>query len=161
MKKLILVRHGKSSWEFDLPDEKRPLKKRGITDAGLVSEEFITMAIEPDKVFSSPANRAFSTCEIFAKKLQFEDSKIQIVKNLYDFQGEKVISFVKNLPDDHNIVMIFGHNHAFTSISNIFGDELIENLPTSGLIAIDFDVNSWQEIKSGKTVLSIFPRDLK
>ncbi|PAM96716.1 histidine phosphatase family protein, partial [Flavobacterium sp. IR1] len=28
MKRLILVRHGKSSWENDLPDDERPLKKR-------------------------------------------------------------------------------------------------------------------------------------
>ena len=29
MKTLILVRHAKSSWKYDLTDHERPLKKRG------------------------------------------------------------------------------------------------------------------------------------
>ncbi len=57
--------------------------------------------------------------------------------------------------------MIFGHNHAFTSICNIFGNNFIDNLPTSGLVVIDFDIDSWENIKKGVTRFSIFPRDLK
>ena len=161
MKKLILVRHGKSSWKFDLPDDKRPLKKRGIVDAGLVAEEFKAKSIVPDQVFSSPATRAFTTCKIFIKNLNIDDHDVKIIETLYDFGGENVIDFVKSLPESYNIVMVFGHNHAFTSICNIFGNMFVENLPTAGLIAIDFDVNSWQDIKKGETVLRIFPRDLK
>ena len=38
MKTLYIVRHAKSSWEYDgIKDIDRPLKKRGINDAYLVS----------------------------------------------------------------------------------------------------------------------------
>ena len=37
----------------------------------------------------------------------------------------------------------------------------IDNLPTSGLVVINFDVQSWTDITRGKTELTIFPRDLK
>ena len=60
-----------------------------------------------------------------------------------------------------NEIMIFGHNHAFTSITNIFGSTFIENLPTSGLVKINFDVNSWSDIKSGETELILIPKELK
>ncbi len=33
MKNLYLVRHAKSSWEYDLTDHERPLNKRGFKDA--------------------------------------------------------------------------------------------------------------------------------
>ena len=57
--------------------------------------------------------------------------------------------------------MIFGHNHAFTSISNIFGDRYIENLPTSGLVKIIFDTNVWSDITNGQTEFIISPKNLR
>jgi phosphohistidine phosphatase len=57
--------------------------------------------------------------------------------------------------------MIFGHNYAFTSIVNRFGSTFIDNLPTCGLVWIQFDINSWKEIKTGITKLVIKPKDLK
>jgi phosphohistidine phosphatase len=161
MKKIILVRHGKSSWEHDVTDKERPLKKRGITDAHLVSEAFLTKKVSLDAIYSSAANRAFSTCEIFVKVFNREVASVTVLDKLYDFEGQIVIDFIKSLDDRYNNVMIFGHNNAFTSICNIFGDVYIDNLPTSGLVAIDFDVNSWVDIKKGKTSLTIFPRDFK
>ncbi|MEM6517562.1 MAG: histidine phosphatase family protein [Bacteroidota bacterium] len=161
MKKLILMRHGKSSWEFDLPDDNRPLKSRGINDARLVSEIFKEKNINFDVVLSSPANRAFSTCKIFLKNFNFNFENIQVVPDLYDFHGENVIKTIKNVDDRYHNIMIFGHNHAFTSICNIFGDKFIENLPTSGLAVIEFEIDSWRDLKKGTTTLTIFPSDYK
>ena len=161
MKTLILIRHAKSSWEYDVSDKKRPLKKRGFNDADLVSKAFKEKSLIPDFAFSSPANRALSTCKIFLKTLSFSTEKLNIEDDLYDFGGESVINFLKNVNEDYQNVMIFGHNHAFTSICNIFGDTYIDNLPTSGLVVIDFDVDTWSNIDNGTTRFTIFPRDLK
>lgn len=161
MKTLILVRHAKSSWKHDVLDLNRPLKKRGVTDASLVSKAFSNKKISIDNVFSSPANRAYSTCEIFIKNLNMRTDMVHIVDDLYDFGGHKVIHFVKSLNQYSQNVMIFGHNHAFTSICNIFGHVFIDNLPTSGLVVLDFEVNSWHDIHKGNTRFTIFPKELK
>jgi phosphohistidine phosphatase len=161
MKTLTLIRHAKSSWEHPLDDRERPLKRRGFKDAELVSKTFLEKGLIPDIIFSSPANRALSTCKIFISNLNLNDKTLRIEEDLYDFGGESVIQFLKKIPQDYENVMIFGHNHAFTSICNIFGDEFISNLPTSGLVVIDFDVTSWSEIAHGTTRFTIFPRDLK
>ncbi len=161
MKIITLVRHGKSSWEFDVSDRDRPLKKRGVNDAILVSDYFKNEGVYPEFIFSSPANRALSTCRIFINQLEFNYKFLQISEELYDFGGHQVIDFIKNLSEDYNNVMIFGHNHAFTSICNIFGDHYIDNLPTSGLVSIEFEVDRWNAIENGRTSLTIFPRDLK
>lgn len=161
MKTIILVRHGKSSWKYDVIDAERPLKQRGKEDSKLVSNALLKHQISSDKIFSSPAKRALNTCKIFAKTLQIPENEIKIIDNLYDFGGQNVINFIKSLDNDYKTVMIFGHNHAFTSISNIFGDKYIDNLPTSGLVVINFEVDLWKNIDQGKTLLTIFPRDLK
>ncbi len=161
MKIITLVRHGKSSWEFDVTDRERPLNKRGIKDASLVSKYFKNKGMLPQFIFSSPANRALSTCRIFLNNLGISDKKLKIVEDLYDFGGHQVVDFLKNMSEDYDNIMIFGHNHAFTSICNIFGDDYIDNLPTSGLVTIELNVDQWDAINTGHTALTIFPRDLK
>ena len=162
MKTIVLVRHGKSSWEFDLPDAQRPLKSRGINDANLVANQFIQLKEEfLGRIFSSPANRALSTCKIFVESFNLSENSISIIDELYDFGGESVIRFIKNLPNSVDEIMIFGHNHAFTSIANIFGDKFIDNVPTSGLIKLKFDIDNWQNLRQGTTELVIIPKELK
>lgn len=160
-KKITLVRHAKSSWKHDVTDKERPLAKRGINDANLVSQHVKKDFVQPDAVFTSPANRALTTCGIFSSNLNIPDHKIKIFDELYDFSGESVIRFIKSLNNDYNNIMIFGHNHAFTSISNIFGDKFIDNLPTSGFVTIKFDTDKWESIDKGQIELIGFPKHLK
>ena len=161
MKKIIFVRHAKSSWENDVGDVERPLKKRGITDSTLVSKEFTGYEIRPEIVFSSPAKRAFETCKIFVRNLNIIEENVRINEDLYDFGGQNVVKFIKLMSDNYKTVMIFGHNHALTSIVNAYGNVYVDNLPTSGLVVIAFDIENWSDLKQGKTVKTIFPRDLK
>lgn len=161
MKTIVLVRHGKSSWKYDVGDKERPLKKRGVNDANAVSREFEKTKFQPDLVLSSPANRALSTCKIFIKNLGYSNDILEIRNELYDFGGHSVINCIKALDDTHEQIMIFGHNHAFTSITNSFGSEYIANLPTTGLVMINFDIDSWKDLKQGKTELMIIPSALR
>jgi phosphohistidine phosphatase len=160
-KKLILIRHAKSSWEFNLPDKERPLTNKGITDAKLVSNYLKENISHCDAIFTSPAKRALSTCNIFLSVLNLREERLKIIDDLYDFEGERVINFIKSLNNEYKNVMIFGHNHAFTSISNIFGNKFIDNLPTAGVVVINFDINDWKKINKGQTELLIFPKQFK
>ena len=93
--------------------------------------------------------------------MEISDKKLEIIEDLYDFGGQNVMNFLRSLPDNEHTVMIFGHNHAFTSLVNILGTEYIDNLPTSGLAMIEFDISNWQELSKGETKLLLFPRHLK
>lgn len=161
MKTLILVRHGKSSWEYSVGDKDRPLSQRGINDAHLVSDNFNEQSIPIDATFSSPANRALHTSMIFIRQLYFPLDKFRVVNELYDFSGEYVLQFVKELDADLNTVLIFGHNHAFTHIANSLGNTYIDNVPTSGLVQLEFDTKDWKSITKGNTKQTIFPKQLR
>jgi phosphohistidine phosphatase len=115
----------------------------------------------PTFIVSSLAKRALNTCKIFVRAFNLSENSIHIEEGLYDFGGESVIAFIRNLPDSCSDIAIFGHNHAFTSISNIFGSIFIDNLPTSGLVKINFDVDSWSDISHGETELILIPKALK
>lgn len=161
MKTIVLIRHGKSSWEHPVNDIDRPLKSRGVNDAKLVCEVFMKSNFHPDLVVTSPAKRAHDICKIFTNKMEISSKIIQINPTIYDFEGSKTADFIKSLDEIYHKVMLFGHNYAFTSLVNRFGNRYIDNLPTSGLVKINFDVDSWKDISKGTTELMILPRDLK
>ena len=90
MKQLILMRHGKSSWDYDVSDKDRPLQERGINDAHKVSKTFGLHAPKIDFIFSSPANRALHTSMIFVRNLEYDLSNFRVNHMLYDFSGNSV-----------------------------------------------------------------------
>lgn len=161
MKHLILIRHGKSSWEYAVSDKDRPLRERGVNDALLVSDALRKQDLKIDFSFSSPANRALHTGIIFLRQLDYDFSNFQITNALYDFSGESAIEFIKKLDDKLETVLVFGHNYAFTHIVNSLGNSYIENVPTSGLVHLSFNENSWSSIIKGTTKQIIFPKQLR
>ncbi|PRX55444.1 SixA phosphatase family protein [Flagellimonas meridianipacifica] len=161
MKQIVLMRHGKSSWDYEVSDKDRPLKERGIHDAHLVAEKLSSKGFSIDFAYSSPANRALHTSMIFLRGIGFDLTRFQVTNALYDFSGDSVAAFIESLPDTLDTVMIFGHNYAFTTLANTWGDTYIENLPTAGLVQIEFDVNGWSKISKGRTKQIVFPKHLR
>ena len=117
MKKVIFVRHGKSSWNDPyLSDDQRPLKKRGridgMTIANILKEE--NLAIE--KIFTSHAVRAKETAIIFKDLLNI--SEFSKHKELYHAGELEILRFLNKVDNDLNLIMLFGHNPGFTSLNN-------------------------------------------
>tara|TARA_R110002096_G_scaffold236941_2_gene427722 strand:+ start:596 stop:1081 length:486 start_codon:yes stop_codon:yes gene_type:complete len=161
MKQLILVRHAKSSWKHDVIDHERPLKNRGFNDAEIVSNYLKNSALNVDLVLSSDAMRAKTTAGIFISNLEINEEIFNLNHDLYDFSGENLVKTIKQCDDKITNLMVFGHNHAITAFVNTFGNTYINNVPTSGVVVIEFKINSWKNLNKGKTTKIVFPRDLK
>ena len=161
MKYLTLIRHAKSSWKHDVPDDLRPLKNRGLEDSKAVSNYLKDKIFLPDLILSSHASRAKTTAKIFIEILHFYEVDYQLNKNLYDFSGANLLKEVQNSNADVNSLMIFGHNHAITSFINTYGSIFIENVPTCGVVQIKFNIEDWKDLNKGETILTVFPRDLR
>lgn len=161
MKNLILIRHAKSSWDAPVQDFDRTLKKRGINDAHTVSLHFVKYVPSSFVIYSSTAKRARETAIIFAEALLYPVNSIIFEDDLYTFDENKLEKGIKSLSDDYENVILFGHNAAITDFVNKFGDIFIDNVPTSGLVWLRFDSDHWKKIHDGKTVRTIFPKNLK
>ena len=161
MKRLVFIRHGKSSWKHNVEDENRPLKKRAYKDARAVARSFKATLQMPATIWSSPAVRAFETAKIFKEELQIEDENFHVNSKLYTFNWEDLFKIIKSCKDEVDQLLVFGHNPAFTSLVNKLGDKEFSNVPTTGLVLIDFETNSWNDLKDGKTILNLFPKNLR
>jgi phosphohistidine phosphatase len=157
MKTVLFIRHAKSSWKFtDLEDIDRPLNKRGLRDAPLMGEQLLNRQIFPDLMISSNAVRAYSTALIIATKLKYPVQNIQQKNQIYEATSETVLNILRQLPDDKNIVFIFGHNPTFTMIANQFSSENIVNVTTCGIVAINFEIASWEALNQQNSHFSFF-----
>lgn len=162
MKTLYIVRHAKSSWEYSgIEDIDRPLKKRGIKDAHLISKYLSKKIKRPDVFVSSSANRALHTSIIFCENLNFPLANLQINKQLYSFSDGYLVKTVYALDDGFNSAIIFSHDHGINTFVNEFGDRPIAHVTTCGVIGIKFDEKHWKNIRRGKTFLTEFPKNHK
>ena len=160
MKTWVMIRHAKSSWEFNLPDRDRPLADRGINDAMLVGRELSKHNLHFDQVFSSPAKRAFDTALLMVSELGLSTENIQIEEELYDFMGKQALGFVRSLPDDLHTIMTFGHNNACTHLAQSLGNYTNDNIPTATAVIFHFDVSLWSDIQQCDCT-SIRPKTLR
>lgn len=162
MKKLFIIRHAKSSWkEENLDDFDRPLNKRGRKNAPYMGEILKEKHICPDIILSSPALRAKITAEIIAKKVNyFKD--IVFNKNIYDSNETTLHNLLTELDNKRKIAFLVAHNPEV----NILADYYVgfnENIPTCGIVEIEFDCKKWQDISpfNAKLISFEYPKKYK
>lgn len=156
-KTLYLVRHGKSSWKNEsLTDSERPLNKRGKRDAPFMGKLLRQSSDLPDVIISSPAKRALSTAKLFASELGYTKENIVVIEELYMGDESDFIKIIQNIKDSANSIMLFGHNPGITYFASFISDSNIENIPTAGIVRIDFNIKSWEEIGRTKGSLILF-----
>ena len=151
MKTLIIVRHGKSDWSYEeLADIDRPLKPRGVNDAYNMAGRLKSKNIIPDLIITSPANRALYTSIIFAREIGVSLNQIEINESLYFSYESDILQIIKNVNDTISTLMIFGHNPTFTNFANEFVKNQIDNIPTSGIVLLKFNIENWKQIAKDK-----------
>jgi len=161
MKNLILIRHAKSSWELPIRDHDRPLTKRGISDAHLISDKLKHSLPNKFLLWSSTARRTLDTAKIIAQNLLIPEELVIQDKAMYTFDYKSLFGFIKNINNQHDNLILFCHNNAITDFVNKFGDTFIDNIPTSGVVFLEFNQDNWEDIHNGKVTKTIFPKDLK
>jgi len=157
MKYLYLIRHAKSSWDHpELSDHDRPLSKRGKRDAPLMAKVLKKKNIRPDLILSSTAKRAIDLAYIIAEELNYKKKKILASKSLYLADIDEMLSAVRDADDEAEIVFMLGHNPGITEFANSLCNYDIDNIPTSGIFCVEFEVRKWKEIELGKGIFKSF-----
>jgi phosphohistidine phosphatase len=156
-KELLLVRHAKSSWDDPyLDDHDRPLNERGFRNAPDMGKRLQGWGIYPDAWISSTALRAITTAEIIAELIGFPQDQIQRSKDLYHASASELQGFIARLDDRIGSAILFGHNPGMTSlVANLYGLP-IDNLPTCGMVHLQFKEADWKAASSALPVRATF-----
>lgn len=148
-KTLFIVRHAKSSWDYDdICDFDRPLSIRGINDAGVMAGRVKAKGDVPALLITSPACRALHTATIFARTMKVPCENLIIDERIYPGSIHEMLNIIENVNDRFTSVMIFGHNPSSTGLANHFLKHPIDNLPTAGVVILNFNGDCWKDIKN-------------
>jgi phosphohistidine phosphatase len=109
-KELLILRHGKSSWDVDCDDFDRPLVERGKRGAELLGVWLQQQNLFPDFVLSSPAVRALDTAERCCKAMGISDRHIYQEPRIYEANAATLKAILNECPHQAQRVMIVGHN---------------------------------------------------
>ena len=150
MKIVSAVRHAKSDWNTGHSDIRRPLNKRGSKNAPQMGRRLVKRDVTPDLLITSPAVRAHTTASLIAAELGYHQEDLETVDDLYGAATFTILAVLSVLPDEVSHVMFFCHNPGITDFVNRCSDAKIDNIPTCGIVDIEFPIDRWDEIVDTK-----------
>lgn len=120
---IYVLRHAKSDWSQRLADFDRPLNKRGENTVPVVAAYLQQHNIMPDKIYSSPAQRAKQTIEGIAKLINFPLGHIVWDQRLYLASLDELLMLLDEWSRPNQSLMVVGHNPGL--------EQLVEYLSTT------------------------------
>ena len=163
MKQIFLLRHAKSDWStLGQQDFERPLVKRGINDALLISQYIQDKKHSVDAVFCSSALRTKETFDLCAHSFNFSIEKATYLDELYFGSVDKAIKLIKGLNNNLSSVLLVGHNPTMHILLEEITGKTIDSFSTGALAQICIE-NSWKDLslKNCEVKSFIRPKELK
>lgn len=158
MKRLILFRHAKSSWDDEtLTDHERPLAPRGKESVPKMGKFLKQEKLFPQLILCSTAKRAKETLSIFINEIK-EKIPIRIEKSIYTDGLTGIIDLLQTLPASIDFVMMIGHNPDFEEAAGFFtqGYFPYKKFSTGSIALIEFNIKNWKEVDEGKGSLVLY-----
>ncbi len=165
MKRLILTRHAKSSWDDPLtPDHDRPLNDRGKAAAADLGQWLASRDYVPGEVLCSDALRTRKTFSGIAPALP-GTPVLELKPALYHAGPDVMMAVLRHAKAD--TVMMIGHNPGIAE----FAARLVAHppvgpdfarYPTGATLVVDFDLADWDQLAfgTGVTVDFIVPKEI-
>lgn len=160
-KHLLLLRHAKSSWDDPaLPDHDRPLTPRGRRAARAIGGYLREHEVPITLVLCSSARRARDTVELVEP-----GGDLQVEDGLYAASADELLTRIRRLPEDAEVVMLVGHNPSIEQLAAGLAappNELAaRKYPTGGLAWLSFS-GRWDGLAPDRAELVSFvtPREL-
>jgi phosphohistidine phosphatase len=150
MKVIYLIRHANSEENNShIKDIDRPLSQKGKEDAQLMALKLKELNVKPDLIVCSIAKRTISTKKIICKHIGILNTNIIMDSSIYEAPLDYLTFLVNRIPSRFNEVFLIGHNPAITLLSNFLTNDLIDYIPTCGVVKIEMDIEFWNEIVQG------------
>ena len=170
MKRLLVLRHAKSSWSSEgLADHDRPLNARGERAAVLMGAALAQRAFLPGAAFCSTARRARDTFERVAAQLP-EPVPASFEKGLYLAPPDAWLERLQVADDEVSTLLLVGHNPGLEELVGWLAPSgeagavarLRQGLPTAALAVIEAPAERWSQVAPGRCSLRALsrPKDL-
>jgi len=155
---LVIIRHAKSDWGQDVPDEDRPLNERGRREAPGIGRWLTEHVDRLDLVICSPATRARQTWRLAAGRLE-PTVKARYDERVYAAGPRELMSVVEELDDTVGAAALVGHNPGLSELVETLSGERVE-MKTSAVAVLRWE-GTWADVWARRAALVTHatPRD--
>ncbi|MEO1140453.1 MAG: histidine phosphatase family protein [Pseudomonadota bacterium] len=161
MRRLVLMRHAKSSWDDPrMEDHDRPLNGRGKRSAKALGDWLRKKNIFVDQALVSSSER---TRETF-RRLKIECDRTYLDR-LYHAGPDDMMDVLKGAVGQ--TVLMLGHNpgiawFAQDVVATVPDHPRFHDYPTCATLVATFDIDAWRDVKPGQGQVDAFviPREL-
>lgn len=160
-RRLLLLRHAKSSREHDLPDLDRPLSPRGRRDAAATGTWLAEHVGTPDLVLCSTALRTRQTWDRVreAEPDVLGNVPVRLEAAIYEAWSDTLVDLVHGLVSEVRTAVLVGHGPGLPDLAErlnrVSGDGPIGTFRTSAVAAFSVD-GSWDELGPGTARLTAY-----
>ena len=149
MKTILLLRHGKSTWDdASLPDRARPLAPRGVKAARRMGRFLERVGPAPDRVLCSPAVRTAETLRHAADAGGWR-APVGVVPELYGASPDDVLACIRTVERGVETLLVVGHEPACSQTASALIGGAAVRFPTAALACIGLDAAGWDEVRPG------------
>jgi len=121
-----------------------------------MGQRIIAAGIRPSLIVSSPAKRAWTTAKVIAREIGYPIEFLQREDDLYLASVDVLLDVVSAQEVGFNSLMLVGHNPGLTEFANYLSPRLTSNVPTAGVVSVEFDRDDWMLYERPKTRLALY-----
>ncbi len=145
MKTLLLMRHGKSSWdEADATDHDRTLNPRGLRDAPRMGRLLREEGLVPDQIVTSSATRARTTAELVAEECGLAEH-LEVTSLLYHAHIAEWLEVLHRISPAVERLLCVGHNPGLEEFASALTRQHLQ-MPTAAITRLDLAIDDWPEL---------------
>jgi phosphohistidine phosphatase len=172
VRRLLLFRHAKAaqSGRGGSEDRLRALVERGRKDSITIGAHLAADGLVPELVLVSPAVRTQETWKFSSRELGVP-VHVETSEQLYDATPEAILAIIKETPAKVQGLLVIAHNPGLHELALMLVGSgnvkarahLEENLPTAGLVIVDFPFDDWRALRpeSGRLERFVTPKLLR
>ncbi len=110
MYEVMLMRHAKSDWQYDVADIDRPLNPRGRRNALAMGRYLAEIDCVPSRIILSSSQRTRETAELLLQSLPLKKDALQIDRELYLADRETLLEAMELYANEGQRLLILAHN---------------------------------------------------
>jgi phosphohistidine phosphatase len=150
VKRLVLVRHGTAVARDATRDFHRRLRKKGRKESAYMALRVEGILGCPDRIVTSPADRALETARIFAEGLGYPRRRIVEDDRLYGgLTPDEFLGIVQELDGGDHTVMVFGHDPSFSEFAAAMCPAFEGLIPKCGVVDMQTSRRLWRRLRMG------------
>ncbi|MCH2100303.1 MAG: histidine phosphatase family protein [Planctomycetes bacterium] len=162
MRTLLLLRHGKSDWDHDLPDHQRPLSKRGRKAVKAMGKYSAKTGPQPHRALCADARRTIETWEILSDAgWGAEAPHCELLPELYLADAKGLLRRIQQMEAKTTTLLVIAHEPGCSGLVQLLTGARLR-YPTAALAQIDMPHESWRALdeNEGELRLLLPPKQL-